>query len=102
MNRRKFILLSGGVVAVAAIPAAYYFFGKVDYPSSFSNPISLAPILDSKAMKELGAAYCTQVPDESTERTIAKLLLKKLPTGDSQFTSTLETLIKKDFDELGK
>ncbi|SRR5258706_15469362 len=99
MNRRNFVLLSGGMFATFAIPTAYHFFGKVDYPSSFAHPNSLTAILDSKELGELGVAYREQIPDESRERTIAKLLLKKLPKDNPEFNATLESLIKQDFHE---
>jgi len=73
------------------------FFRKSRLPSSFAHPNSLTAILDSKELGELGVAYREQIPDESRERTIAKLLLKKLPKDNPEFNATLESLINKIF-----
>ncbi len=91
------MLLSGGVLVATAIPIGNYFFGKIDYPESFARPNSLVSILDNNELKELGVAYRAQVADESKERTIAKLLLEKLPTDPSVFNAALEDVVKKDF-----
>ncbi len=97
MKRRNFILLSGGTLAAVAIPVANYFFGKVDYPRVLALPVSLTPIMDLKELKELGLAYRSLMPGESGERTVAKRLMEKFPAEDEAFTTSLESVIKRDF-----
>jgi len=98
VNRRNFILLSGGATVAIAIPTVNHFFGKISYPGSLAEPNSLTSILDFKELKELGKAYRAQVPEESTERTLAKLLSEKLPDEKSKLNSTVKNLVEKDFE----
>jgi hypothetical protein len=98
MNRKKFILLSGGMFAAFGIPAYYHFFGKIKYPDSLAHPGSLTPILDLKELKELGTLYRKQAPDESGERALADVLLEELPDDNLEFNTAINDLIKKDFD----
>lgn len=99
MNRKKFILLLGGVVAALGIPAYFHFYGKVKYPSSLAHPTSLATILDVKELKELGAAYRKQASDESSERALADVLLEELPVDKLEFETALDSLTRNDFEE---
>src|SRR6266850_5789767 len=97
MNRKNFILLSGGAFAALGIPAYYHFFGKIKYPGSLTHPRSLGVILDLNELKEVGAAYRKQAPDESSERALADVLLEELPDDKLEFDTALDTLISKDF-----
>jgi hypothetical protein len=99
MNRKNFILLSGGMFAAFGIPAYYHFFGKLKYPGSLAHPQSLTTILDLKELKELGATYRKQVLGESGERALADALLEELPDDNLEFNTALDSLIRKDFDE---
>src|SRR5882762_8731551 len=99
MNRKNFILLSGGMFAAFGIPAYYHFFGKIKYPGSLAHPKSLTAILDLKELNELGAAYRKQTSDESGERALADVLLEELPDDNLEFDTALNSLIKKDFEE---
>jgi hypothetical protein len=99
MNRKKFILLSGGMLTAFAIPVVYHFFGKIKYPGSMAHPNSLTPILDNMELRELGRSYRRQVPDESGERDLSDLLLEDLPEDQSEQNAAVAALVKKDFDE---
>jgi hypothetical protein len=99
MNRKTFVLLSGGMLVAIGIPAYFHFFGKIKYPASLAHPNSLAPILDAKELRALGVTYRKQVAGESSERDVADVLLEALPDDNTEFPSALEAMIKRDFEE---
>jgi hypothetical protein len=82
MKRRDFIISTvAGVGVISA--SAYYLFGDVEYDAALADPHSLALIWDTKTISDIGKQYRINNPDESSPRTLVKLLNTASPNDET-------------------
>jgi len=97
MKRRNFILIGTAGIAAAALPAAFYFFRKIEYDPKLAEPQSLSLIWDNETIAAVGKQYRIQTPGEESERTLAKLLSAGKQDLGGTDTAAIEAQIQQDF-----
>lgn len=90
MKRRDFILSVVGGAGVVSV-SAYYLFGNADYDGLIAQPKSLSMIWDDDRLKAIGKMYREQVPNESSERVLVKLLNEAGPGLEEKVASDFKT-----------
>jgi hypothetical protein len=90
MKRRDFILSVVAGVSVVSI-STYYFFGDVEYDHVIAQPKSLSLIWNVQHINAIGKQYREQVPGESSERTLVKLLNESGAGLDEKINNDFET-----------
>ena len=87
MKRKNFLLLSAAGTAAVAFPVWHYFLRDIEYPPLLAQPALLPDIWEPETLQKIGLAYQEQVPTESSENKLAKLLLKDLNPKSSTWLS---------------
>lgn len=94
MERRHFVWLASAGAVAASIPAVNYFYGIPKYDKKLSTPQQLALIWEEKEILEIGAKYREKFQDESSERTLARMLFSD---AENQSHKKLEEITQADF-----
>lgn len=96
MKRRAFIISTVAGIGVISY-SAYYLFGDVEFNPAIAKPQSLSLIWDAENIKAIGNQYRAGNPDESSVRSLVKLL--DAPSRDADaIGSSINEDVTKDFD----
>ena len=101
MKRRAFVLLSVTGASAMIIPTVNCR-SRNPWNKALAQPQYLSHILDDKTLTEIGMAYRQQVPAESKEDQLVKLLLtdtKGKMTSDFTDNSTLDSALGQKIHE---
>jgi hypothetical protein len=97
MKRRDFLLTTSIGIAAISIPSYYYYFGNASYDSLLGEPQSLSLIWDTETIESVGILYREKFHEESREKSLARLLTKEIPAGNSDLASAIDRIIVEDF-----
>lgn len=95
MKRRKFLILAGGSVVLAAGATWIYQSGEVHVNPELARPYLLSTIWEEKIIIETGNAYFRLFPNEKSPRKLVELLTSQ-DIGDPV---SLEKKIIQDYRE---
>ena len=105
MKRRNFLYLSAVSAASLYIPLVGCNSRYTLSNKAVAQPQFLSHICDAKAIRAIGTAYKKQVPDESSDRKLASLILKdangnNIPesTDSNKLETLLNQIIQHDFE----
>lgn len=97
MERRNFIFLAAGSIAVLAIPTWFYTFGPMSKDNLLSGPELLSTIWDNRTIAETGEEYLQRFTGENTEVALTELISKQVSSNPFTLKDELNQLIVEDY-----